>query len=247
VLQELRRNPRTNMIPVIMVTGQGDVCQRVAGLDLGADDYVVKPFSIVELRARVARLLRRVKQDVAANPLTRLPGSPAIEEEVSRRIKEGRPFAFGYADIDRFKSYNDRYGFALGDWAIQETGRLLYAALSEAAEAFLGHIGGDDFAFLTSPEHAAAAAQGMVTAFDRRVPDFYSEADRGRGFIEAKGRDGRLQRWPLLRLSVGIVTTERRRLTHYAKVVSIASEMKAFLKSAPERALSCFAFDRRSS
>ncbi|MBI3553335.1 MAG: response regulator [Elusimicrobia bacterium] len=247
VLDELRGSPLTSMIPVIMVTGLSDVPCRVGGFNLGADDYVAKPFSIEELRARVRRLLCRVRRDIGANPLTRLPGSPAIEEEVSRRIREGKPFAFGYADIDRFKSYNDRYGFALGDWAIQETARLLSGALASVEEAFLGHIGGDDFVFMTSPAQAPAVAQKMATAFDRRVLDFYAEPDRARGFIEAKDREGRWRRWPLIRLSMGIVTNERRRLQHYARVVQVASEMKAFLKSTPERGLSRFAFDRRSA
>lgn len=247
VLKELRGNLQTRTIPVIMLSANGTVDDKVGGLEMGADDYVTKPFAVAELKARVASALHRNHFALSANPLTRLPGSPAIEEEVNRRIRESIPFAFLYADINHFKSYNDAYGFAQGDLLIEATAEILMESLrSEGGkEWFAGHIGGDDFVVITEPDFAPGAAQAIASRFDQRAAGFYCALDRSRGCVEAKNRHGRLERFPLVSLSIGIVTSQRRTLDHYAKVVQIASEMKAYCKSNPGHRLSRFAFDRR--
>ena len=247
VLEELRRGVRNRMTSVIMLTGSGVDSDEVAGLDAGADDYISKPFVADELRARVNSALRRNKIGVSANPLTRLPGSPSIEEETHRRIREKIPFAFLYVDINSFKPYNDSYGFAAGDRVIRETADILLESLRTEADgsSFVGHIGGDDFVVITEPGRAPHVAQHIVSRFDRKAPAFYDAADSARGFIEAENRQAVRQRFPVISLSIGIVTSEQRVLDHYAKVVQLASEMKAFCKADTEHRLSRFAFDRR--
>lgn len=246
VLRELRGNSRTRMIPVIMVTGFGAVSDMVDGLEMGADDYVTKPFSLEELKARVAGALHRSRLALSANPLTHLPGSPLIEEEVERRVREQIPFAFLYADINDFKSYNDVYGYARGDRVIRETAEMFLENLEADAGCFLGHIGGDDFVLLTTPAQAPYLAQRIVSRFDQQVPGFYNASDRRHGCIRIKDRAGRWRRFPPISLSIGVVTTQRRILDHYDKVVKIASEMKTYCKSILNHHLSRFAFDRRS-
>ncbi len=247
VLRELRRNAGTRMIPVILLTARASVSDEVNGLDMGADDYVAKPFDLAELRARIAGVLRRNQLALSANPLTHLPGSPMIEEEVNRRIWEKSPFAFFYADINHFKSYNDAYGFARGDQVIRRTADILMGAMGSCAGdgGFLGHIGGDDFIVMTAPSDAPGLAQRIVLQFDERARSFYDAGDRVLGYIQAKNRQDRWQKFPLISLSIGIVTSEQRTLDHYAKVVQIASEMKNYCKSRAVE-LSRFAFDRRS-
>ena len=247
VLQELRRSVRNRMTPVIILTGSGAACDEAFGLDAGADDFIAKPFGPDELRARVGSALRRNRLGVAANPLTRLPGSPSIEEETNRRIQEGTPFAFLYADINCFKPYNDAYGFAAGDRVIRATADILLDSLAAEADGagFVGHIGGDDFVVMTEPGRAPHVAQSIVSRFDRAAAGFYSAVDRARGFIEAENRQAVRERFPVISLSIGIVTSEQRVLDHYAKVVQLASQMKAFCKADTGHRLSRFAFDRR--
>lgn len=244
VLGELRRCPATSLIPVIMLTGNGTVEDKIGGLGLGADDYVTKPFDGSELKARVEGLLKRHALALSASPLTGLPGNYAIEAEVNRRIADASPFALFHADIDRFKSYNDAYGFAAGDEVLLATAEIIRAA---AGKGFAGHIGGDDFALVLDLEEAPLAAHRLAAAFDERAPGFYAPADRARGWIEAVDRTGTLRRAPLLTLSVGIATTARRSFSRYAEAAQIASEMKGFLKkrSGAGASLSGFAFDRR--
>lgn len=245
VLRDLRRNARTRMIPVIMLSGYGTVDDEVGGLGLGADDYISKPFSGDGLKARVASALRRTRAAISANPLTRLPGSPMIEDEVARRISQGSPLAFLYMDIDRFKSYNDVYGFARGDEAIRETARLLMEAVDADGGDFLGHIGGDDFAAVTDPARASQLARLIARRFDERVPALYDDQARRAGAVRTRDREGRWRSFPLIALSIGVATSQHRSLDHYAKVVQIASEMKAYCKGMKEGG-SRFAFDRRT-
>jgi len=248
VLEALRSDQRTRSIPVIMLTGSGGLCDRVEGLKLGADDYVTKPFELEELKARIDGVLNRSRWNLGANPLTRLPGSPVIEEEVDRRIRAGAAFAFLYADIDRFKAYNDVYGYAKGDEAIKATARLFVETVRTegSPDDFVGHVGGDDFAIVCGVSRASCVARRAALLFDEMAPGFYALVDRMRGCIETRDRRGRWERYPLMTLSIAGVTSERRVLKRYARVVELAAEMKCFLKKRGEQAVSASAFDRRS-
>jgi diguanylate cyclase (GGDEF)-like protein len=247
-LARLREDPRTRLMPVVLLTGDGAPACRVRGLDSGADDYVAKPFHPGELAARVAALLRRRRRDLGANPLTRLPGSPDIREEVERRIAAREAFGLLHVDIDRFKSFNDAYGYARGDALLLETAGLLAEAVQAecAGRGFLGHVGGDDFVIVAPEARAEPAARAAAGLFDAASPSFYREEDRLNGFVETVDRRGVRRRSGLVTLSIGGATTARRRLDSYAKAVAIAGEMKSYLKARPSEGASRFALDRRS-
>src|SRR3989344_7154516 len=119
--QTLKKDILLQHIPVIMLTGKGEVKDKVGGIDAGADDYVVKPFEPEELLARIKMILRRTERSLDANPLTHLPGNVSIMDEIQQRITQSRVFAVCYADLDNFKSYNDKYGFERGDEVIRQT------------------------------------------------------------------------------------------------------------------------------
>ncbi len=225
VLGELRSRPGTRMIPVIMLTAAGAVADKVGALKLGTDEYMTKPFAATELLARVEGLLLRHHLLLSANPLTGLPGNPAIAAEVSRHLQEKTPFAFFYIDIDRFKNFNDLYGFAKGDRLLLKTAALIRRSFGEG---FVGHIGGDDFVAISDLEEAPYAAQRLVCLFDAYAADFTQPA-----------------LGPRPTLSIGIVTTAMRHFANYAEVAKNAAELKAGLKAETGRTLSRFAFDRR--
>jgi PleD family two-component response regulator len=229
--------------PIMMLTAQGGTNNKIAGLELGADDYLTKPFEIDELLARIKTLLRRTRIGLDANPLTHLPGNVAIEREIINRIHAKLPFAVLYADLNSFKAYNDVYGFVKGDDVIRETGRLILEA-SEALDAFVGHIGGDDFIVLTTPDCCETLAQSLIAAFDAKILGFYSPEDRKRGYIETKDRRGLVTRYPLLSMAIGIATSQHRVLTSLGEVSKIGAEMKHFAKETKEKG-SGYAIDRR--
>jgi diguanylate cyclase (GGDEF)-like protein len=244
--RRLRDDHRTEGVSIIIVTARGLAADKLTGLTAGADDYIVKPFDNEEMLARVRGALRRAKYMRAQSPLTGLPGNVRIEDEIQTRVERGEEFALMYLDLDNFKAYSDRYGFVRGDEALRTTGRIIRDAAKGVGgtAAFVGHIGGDDFVVVTTPDLAVPIAEEVIARFDAAVPSLYEEEEATRGYIEAEDRSGQRRRFPLLSISIGVATTRIRRFAHRAEVVQIATEMKNFAKRTPG---SSFAVDRRSA
>ena len=221
-------------LPVIMVTGKGEITDKIDGIDSGADDYIVKPFEPKELLARIRMVVRRTERDLEANPLSRLPGNVSILNELSQRLESKLPFAVCYVDLDKFKAYNDTYGFEHGDDVIREVARILIRSTRETGqtEDFIGHIGGDDFVVVTTPDKADTLCSSIIESFDKIIPSFYNETDRNNGYILAKGRQGIESRIPLMSVSIGVVTNEFRKIDHVAQVGEIGAELKGYAKTA---------------
>jgi len=148
--------------------------------------------------------------------------------ELNRRLESGMLFAFCYIDLDKFKAYNDKYGFERGDEVIKETARILIRATKEKGTSldFIGHIGGDDFVILTNVDTVDSLCQYIIEEFQKVVPQFYNEEDRLRGYIVSKDRQGREQKFPLLSMSIGAVTNEFRKFSHAAQISEVGAELK---------------------
>jgi diguanylate cyclase (GGDEF)-like protein len=244
VCTRLRADGRTAHIPVIMLTAKSLSADKVLGLTAGADDYIIKPFDPMELVARVKTTLRRASEMRSLSPLTGLPGNTRIEQEIQHRMERGTPVAVAYADLDNFKSYNDRYGFLRGDELISLLAQVLRrAAQAEAGpEGFVGHIGGDDFVAIVPPEAAERFARRVIAAFDERVPSLYDPEDAAAGAIEVEDRQGQLRRFPLTTVSLGIASSAQRAFGDHRELVATATELKAVAKR--DRG-SSYALDRR--
>jgi diguanylate cyclase (GGDEF)-like protein len=242
--REIRKRNAWARVPVIMLTAKGDTSDKVSGISEGADDYVVKPFEFDELLARIQMILRRTLENMSANPLTGLPGNHVISRQIEAAIASGTPFAACYADLDHFKAYNDEYGFEAGDQVIKRLGEILAAVLRDkAANAFIGHIGGDDFFFLADLSSFETCCQEAIARFDACIPTYYKEEHRQRGYIEAINRQGEPVRYPIMTLSIGVVTNAQRSFTDAMQVANLAAEMKKYAKSVSG---SVFRVDRRS-
>lgn len=247
LLARLRRDPRFVLTPVIVVTGDDDPQEKAEDFGLGADDFIAKPFDTLDLVSRVESASRRSRRMLAANPLTMLPGGPTIEEEASKRIKEGGGLAFFYIDIDNFKAFNDCYGYLNGDNAIKSTAKLLSDVQEtySKADVFIGHVGGDDFVLMSECSEAERIASEITSRFDALSPQFYNTKDRERRYITTADRSGTERRFPLMTLSIAVATNEQRTLDHYAKIVDIVSEIKKYLKGITGRTRSVYLKDRR--
>jgi PleD family two-component response regulator len=235
LVRRLRHDPRTEGVSIIMLTARGLTADKLQGLTSGADDYLTKPFDNEELVTRVRGVLRRARYMRSQSPLTGLPGNVRIEDEIEARILTGEPFAVLYVDLDHFKAFSDRYGFARGDEALRETGALVRDTARRIAgtPAFVGHIGGDDFVVLVAPGDVEAVAAGIFTRFAEVAPRWYDEEDAVRGFIDAEDREGVPHRYPLHSVSIGAASTAVRPLSHRAEAVAIATEMKSLAKRTP--------------
>ncbi|MBX6371331.1 MAG: response regulator [Acidothermus sp.] len=238
-----REDSRTATLPIIMVTARTSTADRVLGLAAGADDYVTKPFDIAELIARVRSTMRRNAEARAVSPLTNLPGNIRIEDEIARRVASNHPFAVAYLDLDNFKAFNDAHGFLRGDQVILLLAMALRRAIVGAKPPpFIGHVGGDDFVLICQPHQVEELCRNAVEYFDEHVLALHDPKDVQRGFLEVVDRQGTLRRFPLVSVSVGVATSERRTFHDYREVVAVATEMKSVAKGEPGSAI---AIDRR--
>ena len=244
VVDRLRSEPRTANVSIIMLTAKALTADKVLGITTGADDYIIKPFDPVELVARVKGTLRRAREMRAMSPLTGLPGNARIQQELQQRIDAGQAFALLYADLDNFKAYNDHYGFLRGDEALRVVGRIVQDVAIDAGgtSVFVGHLGGDDFVLVSPLDLAETLCTRIIDRLDREMPLLYDEEDRGRGHIEVQNRQGRIEQFPPLSISIGVAASDRRRFSHPGEVVTVATELKEYVKRS---AGSGFAFDRR--
>ena len=233
ICKTIRRSFTLRHITVILLMDNKEPMEKIKGIYAGADDYIDKPFEPGEFLARVKASLVRMTRDLDANPLTKLPGNVSILKEIEARIKSQAPFAVGYLDLNKFKEFNDRYGFEIGDQVITHTALIIIEALEKlgSPQDFLGHIGGDDFIFLTTPDCIEVVCNKVIQDFDKTVVDFYNEVDKKRGYIITKNRLGQLCKIPFLSLSIGIVTNEHRPLTHVGQVIQIGNEVKNYAKT----------------
>jgi PleD family two-component response regulator len=232
VCRRLRLDFQTSQIPIIMLTAKSDLPDKIKGLQDGANDYLVKPYSNEELMLRVRNVLEWSQNQKNANPLTGFAGNKAIEKELTRRINGHMPFAFLYIDIDNFKAYNDYYGYQKGDESILFLADIITDAINSLGgqEDFVGHIGGDDFVIVTTPERAEFIGRHIVDEFDKGSLVLMNEEDIRRGYLEIRNRLGEIKRVPLMSLTIALVLNDGERLKHFAQVSDIASELKKFGK-----------------
>jgi diguanylate cyclase (GGDEF)-like protein len=234
-IRQLRNDTRTAHLPMLILTAKSALDDVVVGFETGADDYITKPFNIPELLARIKGQLRRADQPPVRNPLTGLAGNTLLTEELKYRLKQGEPFAYLYADLDNFKAFNDTYGPSRGDRVIT----LMADVLTEVVRMhggsgdFIGHVGGDDFAILTTPDLLDTLCQTILNIFDQRVRQLYDPEDLERGYLQGSDRQGVPRRFPIISISIGVATNRHRSFADYEELSRVAAEMKQFAKQEP--------------
>jgi GGDEF domain-containing protein len=182
-----------------------------------------------------------------SNPLTGLPGNLTISRHIEDLLHSGSLFAILYCDLDNFKAYNDAYGFARGDEALLFTCDCLRRAVDQASMAmpFIGHEGGDDFIVITGVDTWEGYIGRFISLFDQGVPALYSASDRANGFIESVDRKGDRQRFPLMTVSIAVVTNAGKSYDRHQQMAEVAAEVKKLAKKGGGVPGSRFAIDRR--
>ena len=188
-----------------------------------------------EFRVMGEKLRELEVRSLDANPLTHLPGNLAIERELELRILSQLPFAHVYIDLDHFKAFNDRYGYQKGSEVIALVGSIVREEVSRLgnSEDLVGHIGGDDYLVLTTPEHAEPLAQAIIARFEAIRDSFYSEEDRLRGHFEGKDRFGEWRRFPLMSISIAVICSENLAFPSAHAISIECAKMKEHLKNLP--------------
>ena len=245
-IRQLRNDTRTAHLPMLILTAKSAPTDLVTGFETGADDYITKPFILPELLARIKGHLRRASQRSVNNPLSGLPGNVLLSEEIKYRLKRSEPFAMLYIDLDNFKAFNDIYGPSRGDRAIKLLADVVVEAVAQhnSGNNFIGHIGGDDFAVITTPELLDGLCKGIIASFDERVRLLYDADDLARGYLRSVDRQGVPRDFPIMALSIGGVTNRQRQFKDDEEVSRVAAEVKSFAKT---KSGSSYVVDARSA
>lgn len=209
-----------------------------------ADDLIFLPSSFAVIKAKLEIVLGRASRSLDTNPLTYLPGNNSIVNFVQGAIADQQDFALAYADLDNFKAFNDKYGFARGDEILMLTGRLIASTVlkQKTPISFVGHVGGDDFVFCMPLNQIEEACKKIVATFDAVVPSFYDEDDRAAGKIVSTDRQGNICNFALMGISIAIVCNINGCIKHYGQAAEAAAQVKKVAKSIPG---SNYVIDRR--
>ena len=227
VCRNLRTNMRTSHIPVIFLTQKDERSDKLQGLELGADDYITKPFDIEELKLRVQGAIRRSERESLTDPRSGLPSSRLIEDQL-RRIIRGKGWDLLDARVNSFEPFKDVYGFVAGDDVLRFTAMLLGEVVDELGTSsdFIGHAGGDNFIIITTEEKAAAMKARIKERFDAEVLTHYNFMDRQQGFVQAPAADGTTTKVPFMTMSVGVVSPSAHSFADIREITELAAEAR---------------------
>jgi len=187
--------------------------------------------SIRNLLEKLASL--QIEHAKSLNPLTSLPGNRIIDMLISQKIITNTPFSVLYIDLNCFKSYNDTYGYKKGDEVLLFTAELLSKIVEDTTEqsGFVGHIGGDDFIIISNPEIDTLISEKIISEFDLKIKDFYSDEDWNNGFVIATDRKGKVSHRPLVSISISIVANDSNAFVSPLEISELAAEIKHHVKS----------------
>lgn len=226
VCRRLRSNTRTSYVPIIFLTQRDERSDRIAGLELGADDYITKPFDIEELKLRVEGAIRRSLREALTHPVTNLPAGKLIEEQLKAVKDSSEPWTLLYFGIRNINAFKEVYG------PIQVNEVLIFLAdiMRETVEGhgtlndFIGQASDNDFIIITSPKSAPTICKTITQRFNNECQVFYSFADREKGRITYDDIDGVTQKADFMKIAVGVVASAEGPFADIVQITEDAAE-----------------------
>ena len=235
VCRQLKSRPETRFIPVVLLTTSQTTLDKTEGLEVGADDYLLKGIDGRELDARIQWVMARYRKGFAGDPLTRLPGAPAAIEEIRDRLTKGKKFGVIYLGLKDFEAYVSKYGYSRGNELIVRISSILKDVLSEFAEGgkedYAASLGGDIFCILSSLQHVVGLAEELVERLNQMLPEAYDRSDRAKGFLEVADRRGQTHHHEVMTAIAGIVSNEIRQFEYPEEMFRVGKELLAHLKT----------------
>lgn len=225
VCRELRTTTRTSHIPIIFLTQKDERSDRIAGLELGADDYVTKPFDIEELKLRVQNAITAANRQTQIDPKSNLPTGRLIEDHLRNLMRSEREWTYIDMKINNFDLFNEVYGFVAGDEVIRFVALLIGELVDEvgSGDDYVGHPGRDNFIVITHADDASRLKERLVERFNEEVKQHYSFIDRERGYILVPGDTGE-KKVDLMTISVGSVSTTTHRFSDIREITELAAD-----------------------
>jgi PleD family two-component response regulator len=225
VCRRLRTQPRTRHIPVIFLTQKDERSDKLQGLELGADDYITKPFDIEELKLRVQNAIARAERESLTDPRSGLPSGRLIEEELRRIIRLDN-WAFMDIQVNHFSPFKDEYGFVASDDVLRFTAMTLNEVVDTVGTIndFIGHAGENNFIVITTDEQAEKIREEIKQRFTDEVLTHYNFMDREQGYITVTNKDGDIEQVPLMSIGVGVVSPSKHQFADIREITELASE-----------------------
>lgn len=227
VCRELRTTTRTSHIPIIFLTQKDERSDRIAGLELGADDYVTKPFDIEELKLRVQNAINAANRQTQIDPKSNLPTGRLIEDHLRNLMRGNRDWTYIDMKITNFDLFSEVYGFVAGDEVIRFVALLIGELVDEVGtpDDYVGHPGRDNFIIITHAEDASRLQERMMERFNEEVKQHYSFIDRERGYILVPDSgSGSERKVDLMTASVGAVSTRTHQFSDIREITELAAE-----------------------
>jgi DNA-binding response OmpR family regulator len=205
--QHLQEDVRTSRLPVIFVTERRNRDDRIAGLKLGAIDYITKPFDVQELRLRVRNALRRAGSQ--NNPVTGLPGEKLTDDRLSAML-ERSDWVVLTISIHGLDKFNEIYGFVARDDVLRAIALTLTSAIDElgSIDDFVGHPNENQFVIITIPGKVAQLSRHVEDRLNQAMNYFYPIHDREAGYVRRGGEDGPKEKVPFMRVSMATLSSK---------------------------------------
>ncbi|MCE9645617.1 MAG: response regulator [Chloroflexi bacterium] len=227
VCRNLRTSTRTSHIPVIFLTQKDERSDKLQGLELGADDYITKPFDIEELKLRVQGAIRRSERESLTDPRSGLPAGRLIEEQLRRIIRE-TSWALLDVRLNNFDAFKDVYGFVAGDDVLRFAAMMIGEVVDEfgTTSDFIGHAGGDNFIIITTNEAAPSIRQRLKERFATEVQSHYNFIDRQQGFIQVPKAEGGFEKAGFMTFSAGLVSPSSHSFADIREITELAADAR---------------------
>lgn len=227
VCRRMRSNPRTSHIPVIFLTQKDERSDKLQGLELGADDYITKPFDIEELRLRVQNAIARAERESLTDAQSGLPSGKLIEDQLRKVIRE-KDWALMDVQIRNFDPFKEVYGFIAATDALRFTAMLMGEVLDEVGSEtdFVGHAGGNNFVIITRQDSTKAIAKAIKKKFTESIQTHYTFLDRQQGYMMAHDSQDLEVKYPFMHLAIGIVSPQTHQFSDIREITELAAEAR---------------------
>lgn len=241
----IRENYDNSITPIIVISSNEEKEFKINLAKNYVEYYIAKSMGTEYIYYRIRNIFKLLVVNRTISPLTGLPGNVQIQSELRKRLMRNEDFTVLYLDLDNFKSYNDVYGFVKGDEIIKFTAQTITKHVKNEPnlDTFVGHIGGDDFvAILGENIGYDEICQNIISNFDKEVKSFFTEEDVERGYLKVQNRRGKMERFPLTSISIGVVLVEKNRFANILEIGEVGAQVKHIAKKYRG---SCYAIDRR--
>lgn len=233
ICKVIRSDNDNTITPMIVISSNIAKEHRVEVLKNAVEYFIRAPIDRDYLYHTVKNIIRLMQTNRRVSPLTGLPGNVQIQVELKKRLLRKKEFAVLYLDLDNFKEYNDIYGFVKGDEIIQYTAKTIMRVVHDydTQDAFMGHIGGDDFVAVMSGADYESVCRDILANFDAGISEYFTPEDLERGYLEVANRKGIIEQFPLTSLSIGVVRVEPGEYDNILEIGEVGAQVKHLAKT----------------